>query len=56
MKSALALLLALVVAFGGLLGWTNAQLQQQGTDVTVSSTTLAGDPAAVADGPGTSHT
>lgn len=42
MKSALALLLALVVAFGGLLGWTNAQLQQQGTDVTVSSTTLAG--------------
>ena len=49
MKSALALLLALVVAFGGLLGWTNAQLQQQGTDVTVSATTLAGDPAAVAD-------
>ena len=49
MKSALALLLALVVAFGGLLSWTNAQLQQQGTDVTVSATTLAGDPAAVAD-------
>ena len=49
MKRALALLLALVAAFGGLLGWTNAQLQQQGTDVTVSATTLAGDPAAVAD-------
>lgn len=48
MKSALALLLALVAAFGGLLGWTNAQLQQQGTDVTVSATTLAGDPAAAA--------
>lgn len=48
MKRALALLLALVAAFGGLLGWTNAQLQQQGTDVTVSATTLAGDPAAAA--------
>lgn len=48
MKSASALLLALVVVFGGLLGWTNAQLQQQGTDVTVSVTTLAGDPAAAA--------
>lgn len=56
MKSALALLLALVVAFGGLLGWTNAQLQQQGTDVTVSATTLAGDPAAVADVQVTSYT
>lgn len=48
MKSALALLLALVVAFSGLLGWTNVQLQQQVSDVTVSATTLAGDPAAAA--------
>lgn len=56
MKSALALLLALVVAFGGLLGWTNAQLQQQGTDVTISATTLAGDPAAAAGVQVTSYT
>lgn len=48
MRTALALLLSLVIAFCGLLGWTNAQLQQQACDVTVTATTLAGDPAAAA--------
>lgn len=48
MRTALALLLALVIAFGGLMGWTNAQLQQQACEVPVSATTLAGDPAEAA--------
>lgn len=48
MRTALALLLALVIAFGGLLGWTNTQLQQQAYEVPVSATTLVGDPAEAA--------
>lgn len=44
----MALLLALVAAFCGLLGWSNAQLYQEARDVTVSATTLAGDPAEAA--------
>ena len=35
MKSALALLLALVAAVGGQRGWSKAHQQQQGTDVTL---------------------
>lgn len=48
MRTALALLLSLVIGFCGLLGWTNTQLHRQTCDVTVTATTLAGDPAAAA--------
>lgn len=48
MRTALSLLLALVIAFGGVMIGSNAALHQEACDVTVTTTTLAGDPAAAA--------